>query len=696
MHSNLFHITSKIVTLARSGRIALARKLFDEMPQRDLVAWNAMLTCYSQLGLSQEAQCLFYHMRISNMNPDHFSFTAALSSFTVAGELHHGRKIHALVVNLGYQSSLPVGNSLIDMYGKCLNPSSARRAFEEMNSWNEVSWCSLLFAYVKCSQFDIALEIFYSMPNQIEIAWNILISGYARCGEIELCMDLFKKMQGTAWTSDQWTFSGLMTACAELPEPFYGLMMHGCIIKSGWSSAVEVNNSVLSFYAKLSCRDDAVKVFESIETRTQVSWNAMIDAHMKIGDVHEAFAVFQQAPEKNIVSWTSMITGCARNGHGEQALSFFVDMMKSLLQPDDFTFGAILHACSNLAVLGHGRMIHGCIIHYGFLSYVYVGNGLVNMYAKCGDLEGSIQAFRDILDKDLVSWNAMLFGFGLHGRAIEALRLYEDMVASRERPDKVTFIGLLMTCSHSGLIEKGRELFKSMESIYGLSYEADHVSCMVDMLGRGGYLTEANELFKEYSKMVNLQTSSCEALLGACAAYGNAGLGMNVGKDLMKMEPQKEVSYVLLSNLYCASGQWKEAEKVRKAMVEQGVKKMPGCSWIEVRNKVMSFVAGNHSHPYMEEIYLVFYRDLVSRFSFLVITKQVNLSSLFYFCILACLLVSSTYCSLSARFLSLGKFDINLLDWCGCEVEILGDWMEKSEWSRQDMNWGHVISLNQA
>lgn len=602
MHLNLFQITSKIVALSRSGRLTCARKLFDEMPHRDLVAWNAMITSYSHLGLHREALSIFYNMRITNTKPDHFSFTAALNACAGIGELRSGAKIHGLVTVSGFQSSLPVNNSLIDMYGKCLDPCSASEVFKYMEVANEITWCSLLFVHVNNGFFISAYEVFHTMPRRGTVAWNIMISCHARCGEIGQCLDLFRGMQNSNCSPDHCTFSSLMHACAESFEFLYGCVVHAFIVKTGWNVAVEVKNSILSFYAKLGCQTEAMEEIESIGTLTQVSWNAIIDAHMKMGDIHEAFNVFQKAPDKNVVSWTSMIAGYARSGAAEQALTFFVDMIKSGVLPDDFTFGAALYACSSLAVLGLGRMVHACVVQNGFLVHAYVGNGLINMYAKCGDIEGSSWAFHDILDKDLVSWNAMLFGFGMHGLTTQALQLYEDVVASGVKPDRVTFIGLLMTCSHSGLIEKGKAFFKLMETVYKLPHEADHVACMVDMLGRGGYLAEAKELTKRYSLAGNARATSCEVLLGACSAHGDVKTGTYIGEDLKILEPDREMSYVLLSNLYCASEQWKEAEMIRKSMVDQGIKKMPGCSWIELRNKVTTFVAGNTSHIYTEEL----------------------------------------------------------------------------------------------
>lgn len=607
MRSYLFRVTSEIVSLSRSGRIIHARKLFDEMPERDSVAWNAMLTAYSRLGLYHQTLTLFHSMRVSDSKPDNFSYSAAINSCAGASDLRFGTKLHALVVASGYQSSLPVANSLVDMYGKCLNPNDARKVFDEMSYCNAVTWCSLLFAYANSCRFDMAFDVFGGMPEKVEIAWNIVIAAHARCGEVEACLHLFKDMCESLYQPDQWTLSALVNACAESMELLCGCMVHCFVIKSGWSTAMEVNNSIVSFYAKLECHGDAVKVFESGGAFNQVSWNAIIDAHMKVGDTQKALLAFQQAPEKNIVSWTSMIVGYTRNGNGDLALSLFLDMKRNSFQLDDLVAGAVLHACASLAILVHGKMVHSCIIHLGLDKYLFVGNSLINMYAKCGDVEGSRLAFDDISEKDPVSWNSMLFAFGLNGRGNEAICMFREMVASGVSPDEVTFTGLLMTCSHLGLIDEGFALFQSMSLEFGLAQRMDHVACMVDMLGRGGYVAEARSLAKKYSKTSKDRTNSCEVLLGACYTHGDLRTGSSMGENLKNLEPKKEVGYVLLSNMYCASGKWEEAEIVRKEMMDQGVKKVPGCSWIEIRNVVTAFVSGNNSYSCMDDIYKMLY-----------------------------------------------------------------------------------------
>ncbi|CAN1855214.1 G-type lectin S-receptor-like serine/threonine-protein kinase B120, partial [Linum perenne] len=565
----IFHTTSKITSLARSGFLSQARKLFDEMPSRDTVAWNSMLTSYSQLGFHREALSLFHnHMRLSGSKPDGFTFTATLNACAGLGSFRSGTKLHALVIVLGCQTLLPVNNSLVDMYGKCFDPVSAGNVFKEMSFANEVSWCSLLFAYTNSGLFCEADEVFRLMPKKIDVAWNIMISGFGQCGEIELCVDFVRRMRLSSCFPDQFTYSTIINACAECLESGFGFMIHGIAIRSGWSSAMEVKNSIFNLYAKLGSITEAEKVFqfqfESSGMLTQVSWNSIIDAYMKSGDTDKAFLAFQQMPEKNLVSWTSMIAGYAQKGLGEEALNLFSYMIRDGLLPDDFTLGAALHACSTLASINHGRMIHGCVVQSGFSTYDYIGNGLVNMYAKCGDLDSSMMAFH-ICRKSIVSLNTMIFSLGLHGRGNQALQLYEDMIESGIKPDKVTFIGLLMTCSHSGMVEKGRMLFDSMSSDHGVPHEADHVACMVDLLSRAGYSSEAKELAGKYQD----------------SRHG----------ELKLSQP----SYVLQSNMYSASGEWERAELVRKAMADEGLKKPPGCSWIEVRNEVACFVAVDSS-----------------------------------------------------------------------------------------------------
>ncbi|XP_020588980.1 pentatricopeptide repeat-containing protein At2g36980, mitochondrial-like [Phalaenopsis equestris] len=598
----LISTTSRIAYFARSGLLPAAQQLFDQMPYRDTVAWNAMLSAYCSSGLPSKTLSLFYAMRASCTPTDSFSFTSALSAAANLPYLYAGEKIHSLALRSGLCTRLPICNSLINMYGKRFCPSDAKKVFEEIDEENEVSWCSLLHGMVISELWNEAFKVFDDMPLKNLIAWNIMIMGLSSSDYPEISIRLFREMSIVDFKGDALTFTSLINSCTELSEPFFGQMIHSLIIKNGWCCTVEVSNSLLSFFSKFSCHLDAFRIFNSMETRSQVSWNTMIDAQMKLGNIEEALNLFHAAPETNFVSWTSMIAGFARNWHGEEALLYFVNMQRNLHLPDQFTLGAVLHACATLTVLGNGLMVHGCAIRHGFEQFVYVANGLVNMYAKCGDIKSSSKVFDEMKAKDLVSWNAMLFGFAAHGWAQTALNLFEDMIASSVLPDKLTFLGLLMACCHSGLVEQGMDFLSDMESVHGISPDANHLTCVVDMLSRAGYLIKATNLLNFIEKE---HVGYCETLLSGSTVHGDVRFGEKAGEQLMEMEPEKEVGYVMLSNLYCFSGRWKDAEKVRKAMGEHGVKKTPGCSWIEVRDMVVVFVTGFSSLSHMLDLHNV-------------------------------------------------------------------------------------------
>nr|CAB3457631.1 unnamed protein product [Digitaria exilis] len=433
------------------------------------------------------------------------------------------------------------------------------------------------------------------MPNRNNVAWNTLIMGYSRSGNARQCLLLFNEMRMAGLICDDATLCILVDACAELAHPSTGFAIHKIVVQSGWNAMSEVSNSLISLYTKFSLLEEAVRIFESMELRTIVSWNSLIDAYMKLGHVEEAASLFQSVPETNVISWTSMIGGLARNGCADEALVLFVNMLAlEHIHPDDFTFGAVLHACAASVSLASGRMVHGRVFQTGFASYLYVANSLMDMYAKSGDVESASIVFNGIFGKDLVSWNTMLLGFAVNGLANEALVVYDSMKSHKVCPDEVTFTGLLTACSHSGLLEQGKTFFQSMVSVHGIQPKPEHLSCILDMYARSGNITEAVELLDRCSETVPTHNSNIhEALLSACSwEHLNSRVARKVAEDMVTSEPGRDAGYVTLSNLFCASGQWNVAEKVRRAMAERGVKKSPGCSWIEVKGAVKVFVSG--------------------------------------------------------------------------------------------------------
>ncbi|CAN6229458.1 unnamed protein product [Urochloa humidicola] len=310
--------TSRIASLGRAGDAAAARAVFNAMPRRDAVAWNAMLTAYARAGRSRDALVLFRRAPA----PNAFSLTAALATARALRCSHAGAQLHARLLCLGLRAPLPVGNALVAMYANCARADDAARAFREMEDWNALSWCSLLHAYVASAQLRLAQELFDEMPSRNNVAWNTLLMGYSRSGNARQCLLLFNKMQMAGMVGDDATLCILVDACAELAHPSTGFAVHNIVVQSGWDAMAEVSNSLISLYTKFSLLEDAVRIFESIEVRTIVSWNSLINAYMKLGYMEQAASLFRSVPETNGISWTAMIGGLARNGCADEASQY--------------------------------------------------------------------------------------------------------------------------------------------------------------------------------------------------------------------------------------------------------------------------------------------------------------------------------------------------------------------------------------
>eukprot|EP01018_Ginkgo_biloba_P038787 Gb_40303 [translate_table: standard] len=434
----------------------------------------------------------------------------------------------------------------------------------------------LVIMYAKCGSVEAARLVFDKMPKRNEVSWNAMIAGYSQHGYNEEALILLYEMQQAGMKQDQYSFASILKACASLEAMEYGKQVHTCVVKTRFQSHVFVGS-------------------------------ALVDMYAKCGNAKSARCVFDRMSRRNVVSWNAMITGCAHHGYFNEALSLFYQMRQFSMNPDQFTFASILRACASLAALELGKQVHACTMRsVDFESDVFLGNALINMYAKCGSIEDARHVFDKTSQRDVISWTTMIAGYGKHGHGEEVVQLFEQMQLTGMKPDHVTFLAVLSACSHAGLVDEGWHYFDSMRRDYCIPPREEHYACMVDLLGRAGHLNEAREIIDR----VPFEPTACMwgALLGACRNHGNTELGKGAAERLFELDPQKAGNYVVLSNMYAAAGRWEDVINVREMMKERGIKKEPGCSWIEVKKRVHDFVIGDRSHPQTEEIYAVLER----------------------------------------------------------------------------------------
>lgn len=340
---------------------------------------------------------------------------------------------------------------------------------------------------------------------------------------------------------------------------------------------------------------DAHHMFDRMPDRDVFSWTTMISGYFQSYRIDEACCLFERMPNQDVVSWTAMISGYEQTKQGEEALKLFVQMQRTCMKPIQPTFTSAMSALASLVLLGTGQQVHAHIVKSEFELDVCVNNSVIAMYGKCGSMGDAVQVFDKMPERDVVSWNSLIVGFAQHGHGKVVLELIEQFEQTGLEPNGITFLGVLSACSHAGLVNEGWQYFNSMIREYCITPRADHYACMVDLLARAGLLNEALDFI--HKMPFKPHAAVWGALLGSCKIHSNVDLAKYAAEQLFELEPQNATSYVVLSNMYALAGRWDDEAKIRTMKKEKMASKVPGYSWIEIHNRVQTFIAGDILHP---------------------------------------------------------------------------------------------------
>lgn len=582
-----------------------ARKVFDSMPLdciSNLLLWNSILRAHNKNEGFQDTLQLYLRMRFFRVLPDGFTFPLVIRACAALAVDGVCKNVHCHVLQLGFQNHLHVGNELLGMYGKLGRMDVATKVFDGMLVRTHVSWNTMVSGFSLNYDCNAAFEIFRRMelggfePNPV--TWTSLLSSYNRCRRYEQALKLFSEMRREGVDCTAEALALIISVCANSNALCTGEVMHGYTITAGFEDYSFVKNSLICMYGKNRAVRDAEYLFSEIQLKNIVTWNTLISCYAESGLCDEAFATFSQLKKLDIYpmvrpdvkSWSAVIGGFASNGRCEESLELFRQMQHSGILSNSVSFCSILSACAELSALILGREIHGHVIRGSLDNSVLVGNGLINMYMKCGSVREGNLVFEKIIGKDTYSWNTMIAGYGMHGLGENALRIFNRMIGSGYEPDGVTFLACLSSCSHAGLVCEGRKLFDRMKREFKFEPQLEHYSCMVDLLGRAGFLIEAYNMVKT----MPMEPNDCVlgALLNSCSMYKNTDMAQDTASLMFSHRSAMTGSYVLLSNIYAASGKWEDSAKVRILARTKGLKKIAGLSWIEVKKKVSMFSSG--------------------------------------------------------------------------------------------------------
>ncbi|KAG5560437.1 hypothetical protein RHGRI_003675 [Rhododendron griersonianum] len=613
-------LNSKISDYMRNGLVEEAQNLFDATPQRNTVTWNAMIRGYFQNGQLNQAMLLYNRMP----DRDIYSYNTVISGLMQCGEVSNARDVFDCmplrdVVTWNSMISGFVCNGLMDeafwifdrmplkdvvscnlMITGLLKRGDldlAEELFKEMGARNVESWTLMMSGLLSAGRIVDACEIFESMPVNVRDvqAWNTMITGYIDNGYLEIAEVLFHKMPERDWNSWNGIITGLvnvqrlsdaMRLFWEMPQKCprtWNLILmelvrnglvkeaHAVLVKNPFGDVVSITNTIIGYF--------------------------------HLGEVQTAVELFESAPIRDITLWNVTIFGLGENDRGEDGLKLFMRMREISFPVDEFTFTSVLTIGSILPSLNLGEQTHAQSIKMGFDFFNAVCNAMVTMYARCGNMDSSFMVFSSMSSNDLISWNSIIGGFAHHGDGEKALHMFNQMRLTVIKPNQITFIGVLSACSHTGLVEEGKYYFYIMKYKYFLQPMSEHYTCIVDLLSRFGHIDEAMRFLDQMrDDGIEASASVWGALLGACRIHSNVNVGEIAGEKVLELEPWNSGVYMILAEMFTNSGRKKDAEKIWVRMKEIGVKKQPGCSWIELNNSGHVFLSGDGSHPEFYDI----------------------------------------------------------------------------------------------
>ncbi|KAH6791987.1 hypothetical protein C2S52_002464 [Perilla frutescens var. hirtella] len=620
LSSDRFVGSSFIEFYTNCDQIGEAAKVFDEITERDVVAYTSMITGYSKFGdhRANEAFRVAGEMQMDGFEPNRVTLVSLLRCASRLRALNEGRSIHGYAMRRGIGCADEVfETSLIDMYVKCADPDLGAIVFDKMSRKTTGSWNALIAGYLQLGQPLEAFDLFLKMVRHCELdlialanaVWSCADLGYLLIGKAIHCHiirgGINLDLVGTTALIDMYSKCKHLSAAMNV---FYmteakdaamsnvmiaGYLHNGCVYRAIETfremAAAHVRPNTGTIISVLSALSDTEKIRtgwcihgyvlrQGLEANIDIA-NQFINMYAKCGFIGCARQVFDGIKIKDQVSWTSMMTGVVNHGLADEGLTLFLFMQRENLQPDAITYTCLIQALNQLGSVNLVREVHGHLYRVFLEKDTTLINSLITTYSKQGKLKVACNLFKNMSEKHLPSWNTMIAAYGMHGDFVKALKLFYQMRKEDVAPDGVTFKSILSACSHTGLIEEGIHLFNSMEKDYGITASDEHYGCLVDLLCRAGKLGEAYNILEHAPSRRNASTLG--SVLVACRIHGNSEIGERVGQWLLEIEPENMSAYCSLSNLYAGGGRWDEVAHIGALAKRRGLKRTPGYSLVD-------------------------------------------------------------------------------------------------------------------
>ncbi|KAI5070752.1 hypothetical protein GOP47_0015095 [Adiantum capillus-veneris] len=573
----------------KCNSVVEARDVFDELLDKSVVSWNALISGYADHGLAEEAFSCLEQMQSKGLVPDEVTFLCSLKACASIGAVQTGQRLHAEVAKEGFEHHLFLASSLIDMY--------AKRGF-----------------------LVEAQEVLNELPSCCVVAWTALLGGYVEHGQPKKALECLAEIQRQGMSPTVVTFMSGLKACSALQALEKGQELHVEIITEGFEDHPIVNSNLVDMYAKSGRLVEAREVFDERSHQDIVSWTTLIAAYAdnghdkealrcldamqqlgispnvitivcslkaccNIGDIDrgrklhtdimieqlegnyfainslvcmyakcgflgEALELFEELRSPDVISWNAIIMGCVEQEENERALALYTQMLEQGLLPDNTTFVCMLKAVGNMETFEYGMKLHAQVFNFNQdqLTDVVFATALIDMYCKCGRMSRAQQVFdSSIATKDRILWTALLTGYAQQGSSNLVFQVYDNMRMGGLQPNAITFLSLLNVCSHSGLVDTAYEILQTMKNKYGIEPGIKHLNCVVDLLGRSGHFVQAVAVLEK------LPVQPCyviwSTLLCHCRNHSCAELAKYVFECALSDRELESAVFVVMSNM---------------------------------------------------------------------------------------------------------------------------------------------------
>ncbi|KAL2347816.1 hypothetical protein Fmac_001816 [Flemingia macrophylla] len=410
------------------GDFTYANRIFNHIHDPSLFIYNLMIKASVKRGSFRSAISLFHQLREHGVWPDNYTYPYVLKGIGCIGEVREGKKVHAFVVKTGLEFDPYVCNSLMDMYAELGIVEGFCQVFEEM-------------------------------PERDNVSWNLMISGYVRCRRFEEAVDVYRRMRMESKEKpNEATVVSTLSACSVLRNLELGKEIHSYIANELAFTTI-MGNALLDMYCKCGHVNVAREIFNAMTVKNVNCWTSMVTGYVACGQLDQALELFERSPSRDIVLWTAMINGYVQFNRFEEAIALFGEMQMRGVKPDKFIVVTLLTGCAQSGALEQGKWIHSYIDKNRITVDTVVGTALIEMYAKCGCIEKSLEIFNGLKEKDTTSWTSIICGLAMNGRTREALELFEAMQTFQNDEVIVPLYGaLLSACRIYGNIDMGERL----------------------------------------------------------------------------------------------------------------------------------------------------------------------------------------------------------------------------------------------